>query len=80
MVICYKKRLKANEIADMRIIGDVEGKDVLLVDDIVDTAGKAQARRRLKILACPSRWTLKMKFTRIFYGKELPYRLKRIYP
>ncbi|WP_315286983.1 ribose-phosphate pyrophosphokinase [Tannerella forsythia] len=39
MVICYKKRLKANEIADMRIIGDVDGKDVLLVDDIVDTAG-----------------------------------------
>ncbi|MDR1746052.1 MAG: ribose-phosphate pyrophosphokinase [Tannerella sp.] len=39
MVICHKSRQKANEIADMRIIGDVEGKDVLLVDDIVDTAG-----------------------------------------
>lgn len=39
MVICHKSRIKANEIAEMRIIGDVDGKDVLLVDDIVDTAG-----------------------------------------
>ena len=39
MVICYKSRQKANEIDEMRIIGDVKDKDVLLVDDIVDTAG-----------------------------------------
>jgi ribose-phosphate pyrophosphokinase len=39
MVICYKLRKKANEIAEMKIIGDVEGMDVLLIDDIVDTAG-----------------------------------------
>ena len=39
MVICYKMRKKANEIAEMKIIGDVQGMDVLLVDDIVDTAG-----------------------------------------
>ena len=39
MVICHKTRQKANEIAEMRIIGDVTDKDVLLVDDIVDTAG-----------------------------------------
>lgn len=39
MVICHKHRAKANEVAEMRIIGDVEGKDVILVDDIVDTAG-----------------------------------------
>ncbi|MDR3266482.1 MAG: ribose-phosphate pyrophosphokinase, partial [Tannerella sp.] len=39
MVICHKVRQKANEIAEMRIIGEVEDKDVLLVDDIVDTAG-----------------------------------------
>jgi len=39
MVICHKTRQRANEVADMRIIGDVVDKDVLLVDDIVDTAG-----------------------------------------
>lgn len=39
MVICYKLRKKANEVADMQIIGDVNGMDVLLIDDIVDTAG-----------------------------------------
>ena len=39
MVICYKLRKKANEISDMQIIGDVNGMDVLLIDDIVDTAG-----------------------------------------
>lgn len=39
MVICYKLRKKANEISDMQIIGDVTGMDVLIIDDIVDTAG-----------------------------------------
>jgi ribose-phosphate pyrophosphokinase len=39
MVICYKLRKKANEISDMQVIGDVKDMDVLLVDDIVDTAG-----------------------------------------
>ena len=39
MVLCNKSRKKANEVADMKIIGDVEGMDVVLVDDIVDTAG-----------------------------------------
>lgn len=39
MVICYKLRKKANEISEMRIIGDVKGMDVVLIDDIVDTAG-----------------------------------------
>jgi ribose-phosphate pyrophosphokinase len=39
MVICYKLRQKANEISEMNIIGDVRGKNVILVDDIVDTAG-----------------------------------------
>lgn len=39
MVICYKLRKKANEISEMKIIGDVKGMDVVLVDDIVDTAG-----------------------------------------
>ncbi|MDD4638037.1 MAG: ribose-phosphate pyrophosphokinase [Bacteroidales bacterium] len=39
MVLCHKSRLKANEIASMRIIGDVKGKNVVLIDDMVDTAG-----------------------------------------
>ena len=39
MVICYKLRKKANEVSEMKIIGDVEGMDVLLLDDMVDTAG-----------------------------------------
>ncbi len=38
MVICDKHRKKANEIASMTLIGDVEGHDVVIVDDIVDTA------------------------------------------
>jgi len=39
MVICYKMREKANVIADMKIIGEVEGKNVIITDDMVDTAG-----------------------------------------
>lgn len=39
MVICDKHRKKANEIDSMMVIGEVEGKDIILVDDIVDTAG-----------------------------------------
>jgi len=39
LVICDKYRKKANEIADMTVIGDVTGADVILVDDLVDTAG-----------------------------------------
>ncbi|MBR9860505.1 ribose-phosphate pyrophosphokinase [bacterium] len=38
MVICDKARKRANEIASMTIIGDVEGQDVVLIDDICDTA------------------------------------------
>ncbi len=39
MVICYKHRPEANKISEMRVLGDVEGKDVVILDDIVDTAG-----------------------------------------
>lgn len=38
-VICDKHRKKANEIAEMNLIGDVTGKNVILVDDLIDTAG-----------------------------------------
>lgn len=39
VVICDKYRKRAGEIAGMTLIGDVEGADVILVDDLVDTAG-----------------------------------------
>lgn len=38
-VICNKQRVKANVVSSMQVIGDVTDKNVLLVDDIVDTAG-----------------------------------------
>ena len=37
LVICDKFRKKANEVAEMTLIGNVEGKNVILVDDIIDT-------------------------------------------
>jgi ribose-phosphate pyrophosphokinase len=39
IVICYKQRAKANVIESMTVIGDVEGKDIVLVDDLIDTGG-----------------------------------------
>lgn len=39
MVICDKHRKRANEIASMVVIGDVSNKDIVLIDDIIDTAG-----------------------------------------
>ena len=39
VVICYKQRLKANKIATMELIGQVENQHVILVDDMIDTGG-----------------------------------------
>lgn len=39
MVICYKQRERANVVGSIKVIGDVKGKNVILVDDIIDTAG-----------------------------------------
>ncbi len=39
LVLCHKQRAKANVVANMTVIGDVKDKNVILVDDIVDTAG-----------------------------------------
>ncbi|NQW42552.1 MAG: ribose-phosphate pyrophosphokinase [Bacteroidetes bacterium] len=47
MVICDKERRKANEIASMTIIGDVNGMDVVLVDDLCDTAGTLSKAAKL---------------------------------
>ena len=39
MVICYKHRPEANQVSEMRVLGDVKGKNVVIIDDIADTAG-----------------------------------------
>jgi ribose-phosphate pyrophosphokinase len=39
MVLCYKLRKKPNVVEEMSIIGEVEGKNVIIIDDMVDTAG-----------------------------------------
>jgi len=59
MVIVDKRREKANESEVMNIIGNVEGKDVIMIDDMVDTAGTmvkaASALKKngaLSVMAC----------------------------
>jgi ribose-phosphate pyrophosphokinase len=59
MVIVDKRREKANESEVMNVIGNVEGKDVILIDDMVDTAGTmvkaASALKKLgavSVMAC----------------------------
>ncbi len=39
LAVCDKYRKEANKVESMRLIGEVDGKDVVLVDDLVDTAG-----------------------------------------
>ncbi len=39
MVICHKSRKKANVVGELTVIGDVEGKNVIILDDMIDTAG-----------------------------------------
>ncbi|MFW6096223.1 MAG: ribose-phosphate diphosphokinase, partial [Bacteroidota bacterium] len=39
LVICHKSREKANVVDDITVIGDVEGKNVIILDDMIDTAG-----------------------------------------
>ncbi|MDP3465895.1 MAG: ribose-phosphate pyrophosphokinase [Sulfuricurvum sp.] len=68
MVIVDKRREKANESEVMNIIGDVEGKDVIMIDDMVDTAGtmvKAAAalkkRGATSVMACATHAVLSGK-------------------
>lgn len=39
MVICHKSRKRANVIDELTVIGDVEGKNIVILDDMIDTAG-----------------------------------------
>ncbi len=49
MVICHKSRAKANVVDSMTLIGEVAGKDVIIVDDMIDTAGTISKAARLMI-------------------------------
>lgn len=49
MVICYKQRSKPNVIERMELIGDVRGKDVVLVDDIIDTGSTITKAAKMMI-------------------------------
>ena len=89
MVICYKLRKKANEIAEMQVIGDVSGMDVILIDDIVDTAGTitkaadmmlAQGARSVRALAShavmsdpASQRVMESGLTEMVFTDSIPY-------
>ena len=49
VVICYKQREKANVISKMELIGEVKGRNVIIVDDMVDTAGTLTKAANLMI-------------------------------
>lgn len=60
MVICYKMRKKPNVVEEIRAIGEIEGKNVFIVDDMIDTAGtvtlaaemmKNQGARSVRVVA-----------------------------
>ena len=60
MVICYKIRKQANVVEDIKVIGEVEDKNVIIVDDMIDTAGticlaadmmKAEGARSVRVCA-----------------------------
>ena len=55
IIICHKTRPRQNQIGSIRVIGDVEGADVVIVDDIIDTAGTlCKAADELKRLGANS--------------------------
>ena len=68
VIICHKTRERANVVAEIRAIGDVEGKNVVIIDDMIDTAGTlckaAEVLRNngaLSVRACASHGILSGK-------------------
>src|SRR5689334_1616153 len=49
MAVIHKERLKANQVAHMEVIGDVKGKNIVIIDDMVDTAGTLCAAANILI-------------------------------
>lgn len=49
MAVIHKERLKANQVAHMEIIGDVSGKNMVIIDDMIDTAGTLCAAANILI-------------------------------
>ncbi|MDR0982758.1 MAG: ribose-phosphate pyrophosphokinase [Culturomica sp.] len=55
LIICHKTREKPNVVSEMKAIGDVEGKNIVIVDDMIDTAGTiCKAADMLKCLGATS--------------------------
>ncbi len=89
LVLCHKQRAKANVVESMMVIGDVEGKNVILVDDMVDTAGtitKAadlmmeQGAKSVRAIAShavmsdpASERVMKSKMTEMIFSDSIPF-------
>lgn len=92
LVLCHKSRAKANEVESMTVIGDVKGKNVILVDDMVDTAGtitkaadlmvekgalSVRALASHAVMSDPASERIdKSKITEMFFTDSIPYSKK----
>jgi len=93
MVICYKTRERANVVGEMTIIGEVYGKDVIIVDDMVDTAGtlckaadimKAKGARSVRAIVShgvmsgeASQRVMESSLEEIAFTDSIPFELER---
>jgi len=89
LVLCNKMRARANVVASMQVIGDVKGKNVVIVDDMVDTAGTITMAANLmmengakSVRACASHCVMsgpatervdKSALTEIVFTDSIPY-------
>jgi len=59
IAVADKRRLEANKVAEVNIIGDVKAKEAVIVDDLIDTAGTmCQVAERLKELGATKVWAV----------------------